>query len=83
VKFTVPSVNLKFNGAVKIEFSDDRITSNADVLLLRAADCKMERTSSIADRMVDPRNQGLIRYQLVDLLRERIYAMAMGYSGSG
>jgi hypothetical protein len=30
--------------------------------------------------MVDTRNARAIRYQLGDLLRERIYAMAMGFS---
>jgi hypothetical protein len=59
MRFRVPSVSLIFNGAVKIEFSDDRITSNAGVLLLREADGKLGLIRSIADRMVDPRKQGL------------------------
>ena len=69
-----------FNRSVKVEFSDHRISSNAGVLLLREADFKLELTSSISARMIDTRNQAAIRYQLGDLLRERLYAMAMGYS---
>ena len=69
-----------FNRSVKVEFSDQRLTSNAGVLLLREADFKLGLTTSIASRMRDTRNQLAIRYPLGDLLRERIYAMAMGYS---
>lgn len=69
-----------FNRSVKVEFSDQRITSNAGVLLLREADFKLGLISSIAGGMHDTRNQEHIRYPLGDLLRERIYAMAMGYS---
>lgn len=70
----------EFNQSVKIEFSDHRITSNAGVLLLREADSRLGLTSSIASKMVDTRNAWAIRYQLGDLLRERVYAMAMGFS---
>ena len=69
-----------FNHAVKVEFTDHRISSNAGVLLLREADCKLELTSAVAAQMIDTRAQNAIRYQLGDLLRERVYAMAMGYS---
>ena len=69
-----------FNRSVKVEFTDQRITSNAGVLLLREADFKLELISSIASQMRDARRQDLIRYQLGDLLRERVYAMAMGHS---
>ena len=70
----------EFNQSVKIEFSDHRITSNAGVLLLREADFKLELTSSIESKMIDTREATAIRYQLGDLLRERVYAMAMGFS---
>ena len=70
----------EFNQSVKIEFSDHRITSNAGVLLLREADFKLELTSSIESKMTDTREATAIRYQLGDLLRERVYAMAMGFS---
>lgn len=83
-----------FNRAVKVEFTDHRISSNAGVLLLREADSKLDLTSSIAAQMVDTRTQNAIRYPLSairyplsairyplgDLLRERVYAMTMGYS---
>ena len=69
-----------FNRTVKICASDARITSDAGLVLLREADHRLGLTESLARRLVDPRRQELIRYQLVELLRERLYALAQGYS---
>lgn len=68
-----------FNRAVKVLATDDRLTSDAGLLLLREADHRLGITESLANQLHDPRRQDLIRYQLVELLRERIYALAMGY----
>ncbi len=76
----VSSFEPEFNRSVKVEFDDQRLSSNAGVLLLRQADHKLQLSESIVQRMNDPRRQDLIRYQLGDLLRERVYAMAVGYS---
>jgi hypothetical protein len=69
-----------FNRAVKVCVRDERITSDAGLVLLREADHRLGLTESLAQRLVDPRRQHLIRYQLVELLRERLYALAQGYS---
>lgn len=76
----VSSFEPDFNRSVKVEFDDQRLSSNAGVLLLRQADHKLQLIESIVQKMKDPRRQDLIRYQLGDLLRERVYAMAIGYS---
>jgi Transposase DDE domain group 1 len=68
-----------FNRAVKVRASDERITSDAGFLLLREADHRLGLTESLAQRLADRRRQDLIRYQLVELLRERVYALAQGY----
>lgn len=68
-----------FNRAVKVRNSDDRITSDAGVLLLREADHRLGITADLAASLYDPRQQDMIRYKLVELLRERVYAMALGY----
>jgi hypothetical protein len=70
----------EFNRSVKVELGDERVTSDSGVLLLREIDHVLGLTESLADNLFDPRNQDKIRYQLVELLRERSYAMAMGYS---
>jgi hypothetical protein len=69
-----------FNRSVKVMASDERITSDSGLLLLREADHRLGITEQLAARLDDPRRQDLIRYQLVELLRERLYALALGYS---
>lgn len=69
-----------FNRSVKVKASDERITSDSGLLLLREADHRLGITEHLAEQLDDPRSQVLIRYQLVELLRERLYALALGYS---
>lgn len=69
-----------FNRAVKVDETDVRITSDSGALLLREADHRLGITEQLAARLVDPRRQELIRYELVELLRERLYALALGYA---
>jgi hypothetical protein len=69
-----------FNRAVKVCASDDRITSDGGLVLLREADHRLGVTEWLAQQLFDPRRQEAIRYQLVELLRERLYALAQGYS---
>jgi hypothetical protein len=69
-----------FNRAVKVDGADERITSDGGALLLREADHRLGITEHLAARLVDPRRQALIRYELVELLRERLYALALGYA---
>lgn len=69
-----------FNRSVKVVASEDRITSDAGLLLLREADHRLGITEALAQRLHDPRRDDRIRYQLVELLRARIYAFGLGYS---
>jgi hypothetical protein len=69
-----------FNRAIKVRGGDDRLTSDAGVLLQREADHELGLTESLAARMHDPRDPDKIRYTFVELLRERIYAFGQGYS---
>lgn len=48
-------------------------------MLLREADHRLGLVESTAGQMTDPRQQNLVRYQLAELLRERICSIAMGY----
>ena len=68
-----------FNRSVKVRSRDDRITSNAGALLLREADHRLGLTEYLAAGMSDPRQQNMIRYTLPELLRERIYSLALHY----
>ena len=69
-----------FNGSVHIEGSSDRLTSNAGALLLRETDHRLGLVESLAGAIFDPRKRELIRYTMAELLRERLYSLALGYS---
>jgi hypothetical protein len=68
-----------FQRAVKVKTTDERLTSDGGVVLLREADHCLGLCEALADQMYDPRRQDLIRYTLLELLRERTYALALGY----
>ncbi len=69
-----------FNRSVKVCTSDERITSDAGLLLLREADHRLGLIEHLASQLFDARQADRIRYQMVELLRERVYALALGYS---
>ncbi len=69
-----------FNRAIKLRQADPRITSNAGALLLREADHRLGLTADLAARLLDPRRPDRIRYQQVELLRQHLYALALGYA---
>jgi hypothetical protein len=69
----------EFNRAIKVQATDQRITSNAGALLLREADHRLGLVESLSQRILDPRDPDCIRYNVCELLRERLYAMALGY----
>lgn len=69
-----------FNRSVKVQAVDQRLTSHAGAILLRDFDHQLGLTESLADQLIDPRRPDRIRYQAVELIRERAYALAMGAS---
>ena len=70
----------QFNRAIKVQGTDQRITSNAGVILLREAEHRLGLFNLIADDVLDPRHPDRIRYTIAELIRERVFAMAVGYS---
>ena len=72
--------NPTFNRSVKVTAGDERLTSDAGVLLIREADQRLGLTEWLADQLMDPRDPRRIRYELSELLRERLYALTLGYS---
>lgn len=67
-----------FNRSVKVETADQRLTSHAGAVLLREFDHQLGLTESLGAQLFDPRRADRIRYTGVELLRERLYALAMG-----
>jgi hypothetical protein len=75
-----PLIEFSFNSAVKIKQQPENISANTGVLILREIDHLLGLTNNIAAKMNDPRDSDQVRYSLAELLRERIYAIALGYS---
>ena len=75
-----PFFEPEFNRSVKVQGGDDRLTSDAGALLLREADHRLGLIESLASRLRDSRDADCVRYQLLELLRQRICSLALGYS---
>lgn len=69
-----------FNRSIKVQAKNQRITSNAGVMLLREVDEHLSVCSEIARNVHDPRRADRIRYSIEELIRERVFAMAIGCS---
>ena len=68
----------EFNRSIKAQTSEQRITLHAGAVLLREFDHQLGLVESLAEQLTDPRNPERIRYTATELLRERLYAFALG-----
>lgn len=64
---------------VEASFEGGDITSNGGVLLLRQADRVLGLSEAIADVLEDSRRKASVEHNDVSLLRQRLYALALGY----
>ncbi len=64
---------------VEADFTGGDITSNAGVPLLAQVDKAMELTRSVARVLQDSRRRASCDHSLEELLKQRIYALALGY----
>ena len=64
---------------VMARFDGGDITSDAGALLLAQADRKLTLCQSLSDSILDKRDPTKIAHTVDDLLRERIFAIALGY----
>ena len=71
---------LAFNRSIKIRQADPRMTSDAGALLLREVDHRLDLTADLAAALYDPRDPDRIRYTQVELLRQHLYGLALGYA---
>ncbi len=64
---------------VQAQFSGGEVTSDGGVMLLREAD-RLTGLMEAIDRVIpDPRDPDLITHSQLSLLRQRVYALALGY----
>lgn len=61
-------------------FDTDGQSSDGGVLLLRSLDHGLQLTEALAKHLVDPRAPGRVTHSYVDLFRQRIFGIALGYS---
>jgi hypothetical protein len=64
---------------VVVRFDGGELSSDAGLLLVRQADRSLGLLSSMASGIVDGRQRSKVQHSLLELLRERIYAIALGY----
>ena len=62
-----------------VEFSGGDITSDGGSLLLRQVDKNLSLIQQVAEGIKDTRNQPYVIHGLESLLRQRIFAIALGY----
>lgn len=68
-----------FNRSIKIEARDERLSSDAGVLLQRELDERLGFTRELTAQLLDPRNPALITHPLAELFRTRLYLINEGW----
>ena len=68
-----------FNRSIKLRQADTRISDNAGALLLRELDHRLGFTADLAAELYDPRDRTRTRYTQTELLRQHLYALALGH----
>jgi hypothetical protein len=66
-------------GNLRYDFKGGELSSDGGMLLVREFDEKIGFTKKIAKLISDSRNPELIDYEIIDMLRERLYFMIAGY----
>lgn len=64
---------------VQANFNGGDISSDGGVMLLKQTDKLINMTPRIAAMIDDPRCKGKVDHPVVDMLRQRVYGLALGY----
>jgi len=64
---------------IQADFNGGRLTSDTGMLLLRETDRQINLIKALAACLPDPRHPSLIKYSQEEMLRQRIYSIALGY----
>jgi len=65
---------------IVVQCDDHRGSSDGGGLLLRAADARLGLTDSLAAVLRDDRDANRISHEMVELLTQRVMAIALGYA---
>ena len=75
-EFTFPSFDRR---KIEANFAGGDVSSDGGIVLLREADRRLGLIAALDAVLADPRNPDLITHRQADLLRQRIYGLALGY----
>jgi hypothetical protein len=64
---------------VEVSFSGGDVSSDGGVLLVRQADKLLRLTEQLSRLLPDKRQPGKVRHSMLDMIRQRIYGLALGY----
>ena len=64
---------------IEASFSEGDVSSDGGVMLLRAADRRLGLVRALDTVIADPRDPALTTHAQFDMLRQRIYGLALGY----
>lgn len=67
-----------FSKPVHISFSREELSSNGGTVLLAAMDRKLGLTEDLAGALVDKRQPGKVEHDLLEQMRQRVFAIALG-----
>jgi Transposase DDE domain group 1 len=76
----VLQLNFDISGVKKIagEFSAPELSSDGGLLLVRAADDRLNLSEQIALNLDDKRQSGKVKFSLAEIIRQRMYMIATG-----
>lgn len=72
-------ITFDFNPSLEVSFTGGAITSDAGALLLRQLDESFDLVKSLAASLHDRRDPAYVTHPLAELLRERMFMLALGY----
>ena len=72
-------ITFDWNQSLVMSFTGDEVSSNAGVMLLRQVDEVFGLTRATSGALHDSREKAFTTHPLVELLRERLYMLALGY----
>jgi hypothetical protein len=70
---------LKFNGSIRLEAREERLTAEAGALLLREVDERLGLSQWLTERLKDPREPGRITHSLGELVRTHLLLLGQGW----
>ena len=71
-----------FNGAIRVEAREERLTGDAGAILAREVMDRLHLMDWLRNRLFDPRNPTMITHPLVELLRTQLILLMQGWTNS-